>query len=821
MFPRFFQSLGMPADLASQLDRVEWHWRWPWALAIGLPLLVLAAIWIDRRQQASLPGASRRWRLTLTAARTTVLAILLFVLAGPTLTLDETLVRKPILAVLVDRSQSMELPANYESESNLAQLAAAYKLKGAHGDFLSPETRETLRDTPRIQFLYRLLLGPGEEFWESLGEKYEVRFYDFADGAERLEGDFSATDEEASSTLSAPTSGAKPLAEKATRIDAAVALAIDEAAGRSMAGIVLLSDGQDAGAGEPSPAAAIALTPPAPIFAVPIGSTLRFRDVSIVSLFAPTTVSRGDQITVSVVLESQGFAGRTVPVELWDDATRLDVDEVILRDGEQQPCELHFTPSTSGLKRLTVRTPSQPEEPKFLQANNTEVGAVRVVDDKLRVLLIDGQPRWDYRFLKNAMSRDHGLTGLKGPQPDRVLEAEVLQLPSEQRKTALPRDTKTLSQYHTIILGDATRELLDETFCESLKTAVLQHGVGLIIASGPRAMPHTLPPGLSEVLPVKVAAPLPGATAGLAAPTFAPFRWSITPAGSLVEPLRLSLDPEQNRAVWNDLPPFFWCAAVERPSPGATILAANRALDGPYGPLPLIASQQAGRGKVLFLGTDSTWLWRRNVGDRYFYKFWGQALRFVARTEAHEAGRTTLAVDPATVSPERPATIELFAYDSSGAPLKAERAPIRIESPNGLDAQGATVAALEALADPTTPGRFTATFTPFAAGEHLLAYTPADGRPTIETRLWVVDRADELRRPNVNLAALERWAARSPGGGIVAPPAFNELPSRLAGESRTVSRRVEAPLWDNWLLLALLAGVYCVEVALRRSLGGN
>ena len=46
-----------------------------------------------------------------------------------------------------------------------------------------------------------------------------------------------------------------------------------------------------------------------------------------------------------------------------------------------------------------------------------------------------------------------------------------------------------------------------------------------------------------------------------------------------------------------------------------------------YGPLPLIATHHAGRGKVLFVGTDSTWLWRQNVGDRFFYKFWGQAIR--------------------------------------------------------------------------------------------------------------------------------------------------------------------------------------------------
>jgi hypothetical protein len=40
------------------------------------------------------------------------------------------------------------------------------------------------------------------------------------------------------------------------------------------------------------------------------------------------------------------------------------------------------------------------------------------------------------------------------------------------------------------------------------------------------------------------------------------------------------------------------------------------------------------------VGTDSTWLWRRNVGDRFFYRFWGQAVRFVARRDEQTGSKS-------------------------------------------------------------------------------------------------------------------------------------------------------------------------------------
>src|SRR5207253_691426 len=119
--------------------------------------------------------------------------------------------------------------------------------------------------------------------------------------------------------------------------------------------------------------------------------------------------------------------GRKVPVELLENGKVLDTKELELRDTEQQRVDLTFRADQAGAHFLQVRVKKQPEEPEKLLGNNEDTAFIRVSEDQLRVLYIEGLPRWDFRFLKNAMRRDPGLGGResKGKQrtlPDIVLE---------------------------------------------------------------------------------------------------------------------------------------------------------------------------------------------------------------------------------------------------------------------------------------------------------------------------------------------------------------------------------------------------------------
>ncbi len=398
-----------------------------------------------------------------------------------------------------------------------------------------------------------------------------------------------------------------------------------------------------------------------PVFTVPVGAAARLADVAVVDVVASSLVSVGDTAQIAVTIESQGFDNRTVKVELRDGATLLDSKDLVLRGSEQQQVELAFHATEPGVRYLTVQVPPLPEEPEHLRANNTDTAVVRVSDEKIKVLYVEGPARWDYRFLRNAMKRDHGLGGVQSAGPDIVLEAEwrAAGRPPEQRRCPLPRTLDQLAKYHTVILGDASPRLLDPAFINLLDQAVRERGVGLIVEAGPLAMPHAYnnspsPPAAGErgrgegVLPKLLPVRLRGKVSGLEAPAFKPFRLELSPEGALHEALRFFDDPGKNQNAWTHLPPYYWCAPVERPAPAASVLVWNPSLQGDYGKLPLVASHYAGQGKVMFIGTDSTWLWRQNVGDRFFYRFWGQAIRFVARHGEAGSKKSWLEVRPGT-----------------------------------------------------------------------------------------------------------------------------------------------------------------------------
>jgi hypothetical protein len=320
-------------------------------------------------------------------------------------------------------------------------------------------------------------------------------------------------------------------------------------------------------------------------------------------------------------------------------------------------------------------------------------------------------------------------------------------------------------------------------------------------------MPHTFDERLKDLLPVR----LRSQAAGLEAPVYKPFRLELSPDGAVHEAMRVYDDPGRNQNVWSAMPPYYWCAAVDRPSPAATVLAWNPSLQGRFGKLPLIAYHYAGKGKVLFVGTDSTWLWRQNVGDRFFYKFWGQGIRFVARKDETGSKKNWLEVRPIRAQPGEQAQIELMAFSADGSPRSESKLAVRVLGAGSVNA-------VELAADPATKGRYTGKFTPQATGEYRVLFEATGGTEPVEAKIRVMAAAEELRHPNVNRPTMELLAGIS-GGQLVELPDLATIPDRLKGDARFTELHREATIWDNWLTLALLILLYSLDVGLRRLTG--
>jgi hypothetical protein len=789
----FLRFIGVSKDFLQHLEDARLTVQRPAVLWLGLALLVPLAVLIYRRQRQNLSSIPQPLIASLSAIRVLILALLVVVLAGPFLKIDHKNERKPIVALLLDHSQSMGLPAGpFPSESETQRMAQAAGYATANGQ-LDSETRRALGNLSRVKLTHAVLESSGERLLEPVSAKYDLRCYAFSKVLTPLPLDA------AHPHFAEPPNPGGP----ASHIGDVIGQVLDEAAGQPVAGVVLFSDGQNTGGRSVAEVAHAAADAGVPIYTVPAGSATRLRDVSVVDVFTSGLVSVGDTAQVAVTVESQGFDGRPVKVELREGETLVDSKDLVLRGSEQQQIELSFQAKEPGTHYLTVSVPPQPEEPESLRSNNSDIALVRVSDEKIKVLYVEGQPRWDFRFLKNAVRRDHGLAGRLGPQPEILLETE-LRRRSRGYSAALPGTLDELAQYHTVVLGDASPELLTPSFVKLLAEAVRERGVGLIVAAGPLAIPHRFDESLTELLPVRLRA----RAAGLEAPVYKPFRLELSADGAVHEAMRLYDDPGRNQNVWSVMPPYYWCAAVERASPAATVLAWNPSIQTRYGKLPLVAYQYAGKGKVLFVATDSTWLWRQNVGDRFFYKFWGQGIRFVSRRDDAGPKKSRLEVRPLRAQPGEQAQIELLAVTPDGTP--------RIEPKLGVRILGTTAQTVELTADPATKGRYLGRFTPQSTGDYRVVFDTSF--EPVEAKLRVQVAPEELRHPNVNRPTLELLANTS-GGRLVELPDLATIPERLKGDSRFTELHREATIWDNWLTLVLLVGLYSVDVGLRRLMG--
>lgn len=791
----FLKTINAGDDFLGHIGQASLTAQRPWVFWLGLVLLVPIGVFIHRRQARSLAGSPKALRSVLTAIRVTILLAMFVVLAGPYLKLDLSIDKKPIAAILVDRSASMNQPAGpFANDGEAARFAKAAGIP-TRGDVLAPDTRKLLDLLTRAGLAREGLSSGASTFLAPLAKTHDLRLFAF--------------DRELTLLALDPARPQVPEADAAqagsSLLNEAILRVLDDAAGRSLGGIILLSDGRDTTGRPPSEAARAALAVGAPIFPVRVGSSSRGKDIAITDLFAPSQVAVGDTVDVTVTLQSPGFEGRSARVEMSTGDGPPIAKDVVLRGAEPQVVTLSFPATKAGTVALSVNVPPPADEPEALRANNADVAFVNVTDEKLRVLIVDGLPRWDLRFLKNTARRDHGLGGAKG-------SAEVdVRLMAESRGRAggsgVPTTVDGLADYHVIVLGDVAAEDLGPAFFAALDIAVRDRGVGLIVEAGPLHAPQTWPQAAIDLLPVKLKAK----SSGIEAPAYGPFRLEVSPEGTIHEAMRLFDDPARNANAWSQMPPYYWCAAADRAASGATVLAWNPTVQGRFGKLPLVAQHYAGKGKVLFLGTDSTWLWRRNVGERFFSKFWGQAIRAVARKEQADAKRSSLEVHPPRAQAGESIRVDLRAMTAAGVALGAPKVALRVIGPGGA-------MPLEVAAETTGQGRFAGTLAPTTPGDYRVAYEPGNGLPPVEARFRVHASSEELRNPSVDSAALD-LLANTTGGRVVHADELAGLLKSIGGEAKRVEVHREASVWDNAFTLGLIVVLYSLDVGLRRLAG--
>ena len=555
--------------------------------------------------------------------------------------------------------------------------------------------------------------------------------------------------------------------------------------------VVLASDGDWNKGRPPLDAAQTLRLAQVPVYAVPAGSATKLPDIDLQSLDCPTMGVAGKPVRVPFTVVSSLPTERVVVATLAPSTGESLVKEVRIPAMSTVTDWIYWTPPAVGDYTVTLSIPV--EQGEILPDNNTRTAPIAIRQEKLKVLVIESVPRWEYRYLRNALSRDPGidvscllfqpgLTKRGGGNKDYIQK--------------FPSRLDELSRYDVVFLGDVgvgNGQLTDED-CRLLKGLVEYQASGLVFMPGWRGEQAALAgTPLEDLGPVVIDSARPDGTV-----SDGPRRLVLTEVGRKSLLTKLADNAQENLAVWESLPGGQWYGPVLRAKAGSEVLAVHEDATNEYGRIPLLVTRTFGAGKVLYMATDGAWRWRKGVEDKYHYRFWGQVVRWMAyRRNMAKGERMSLSFAPE--QPELGQTIALDARvaEASGEPLSRGEVLARITAPSG---------AVETVRF-TPPGGdgewgvFAATFAPTEPGMHAVVLTCRETGDTLEVSLFVQGSAEEgigkAARPEVlaEIAQLTR-------GRVVRPEEIAGLVDSLAAlpDPPPAVRRLQ--FWSHPLVAA-------------------
>jgi len=753
-------------------ERLQIHWNCPlWAtlLVAALTIACVFAIYANE-----ITTARRPLRLLLATLRLTALALVIGMIAQPTI--ESYQVGRPRLIVLVDRSASMAT----RDVDNFSDKPEALT---------------------RFEALKQILTEGDHSLLDVLQEKYQLDVVAFDEQFQHLvAGEPTLVDQLFSLQIADNTSGA-------TRLGDAIDYALRDLPGPPPTAIVLLTDGRATSGQTLQEAARRARELRVPLFTVALGSDRPRPDASIDDFVVEEIVFPGDRLQVEATLRAVGYGGRPARVTLRNSATGQRLAETTATlpvDGATERVQLAVRPNESGSLLLTLTVESIQGEAD--RENNVVTGTVEVRDQKLRVLLAQSSPSYEYRALKSLLERDPAVRLSAFLQEADADFAEV----DATAVRAFPATEKEMLAYDVILLGDLDPGLLPRAAWSALERFVVDHGGGLACIAGPRFMPAAFReiPSMQLLLPLDLQS-----VDSLRMSTNASQGYPVRPTalGRQTPSLQLGETSTASDAVWQGLPPVVAMLEINDLKLAARVLAVdpthiNRAGD----PLPVILRHYVGAGEVLLHATDETWRWRWRSDDRYFARYWGQVVRRLGRGRL-SASRTKieLLTDRPSYEPG-----EVVRLQARLAPANDSRIFVQLQS----NLEPPREVALQRRVG--RRGIFETSVQQLPAGN----YTARIVRPHLDDRAIATTFAirappRELARVATQTKLLRTVAELTGGRAYTAATASRLLDELPTPHELSVDAQPLRPLWNNPLTIAMFVFVLTAEWLLRRRYG--
>ncbi len=785
-------------DSSQEIDQWELAFRGGPLLGLLLILAAVAfAIFLYRREQL----VTRNRRITMMVLQASTLLLLILVLMKPYAKIKTSKESKRSMIVMLDTSRSMAIEDPRTSAGDVEEAAKALGKMALDAPSLGSDDargmKEQLGPSRRIDLARAALANEDMKLLDQLEESYDLRFFTF-DSRLRSEDPRSKVDLPASDNAQpAP----RPVAEgTSSQIGNAIEDAVDRFSGQPLAGAMVISDFAWVEGKDPVNVARRLKERRVPLYTVPVGLPAP-PDINVRGVIAPEVVFKGDRVPLRVKIESRGFAGKAVQLYFRVNEDEKESKQVTLRNGVQFEEFMFIPEAEAGTLELSFEIKLQ--EGEITEVNNATSHPVRILDEKIKVLYVEGMPRWEFRYLRWVLLRDPRLqVQFLMTQGDPALAAS-----SPLHIGRFPEDPKVALQYDLIILGDVSSSYFNAAQTELIEKLVRERGGSLLMLAGPMAAPSTYRDNpIGDLLPINIG------TGG----TFYPgsnVSPEVTADGQKSLATSLSLAPDVSSRIWRNVN-YMSLPNITGAKSGATVLLRlpkDNDADPDY---PLVAWHRYGTGKSLFVATEDLWRMRLEVGDRFHARFWGQTIQFLTLSRLLGANKQ-ISIETDSNSYSSGDQIRVFAnvLTESFEPVTGESYEVVLGEKDNPDSS----TTIEMTAVESTPGLYAGSYLASKDGNYEVKTQSqdADISNTAEFSVQTVDPEDRETAMQPDVA---RQAAEMSGGRQLNLASLGEFPGTLPEEKLIANTvKIERDLWDTPLWFILIAALAGAEWFLRRK----
>ncbi len=690
-------------------------------------------------------------RAVLWALDWALLALLLLLLWQPAISITALKQNQNIIAVVVDDSRSMGLK----------------------------DTGDT-----RQQEAVRLLEGG---LLKDLQSRYQVRMYRLGSTVERVDSLTQLTAQQPS-----------------TQIGRGLQQLADEAATLPIGAIVLVSDGADNAGGIDLQTTTELQRRRLPVNTIGFGRTELVSDVELEGFEVSNKALEGSRLEAQITIRQNGFGGKHARLNLSGSGKVLASRDIVLSGTGKQVEPLEFNAGPGGVKSLEVRL--DPLEGETNLENNKLTRVLLVTSGKHRILYVEGEPRWEYKFIRRAVDDDPAISvvSMLRTTQNKIYRQGISS--PEELAEGFPSKPEDLFEYEGLILGSVEEAFFTPGQSQAIKDFVDRRGGGLLFLAGRWSLAdggYNVAP-FADLLPVQ----LPNRKDTFQRNFLAA---ELTDAGRRSLLCRIDDDADKSNSHWEILPYLANYQDPGFPKPGAVVLAN---VDSGGKRLPLLVTENYGRGRSGVFATAGSWRWRMQqpLGDVSQETFWRQLLRWVVGATPT---RVVASTPNANLQDEGHLQLRAEVRDLQYEPASDAQVEAKIIHPDG---SSETVALHP---EPLSAGVYAADWQAQQTGSYVAEVTAHQAGKVLGKDALTFRREDgqaENFHREQNKELLSKLAEQT-GGKYYSPSDAKALTREISFSEAGITGRETKEIWDMPFVFLLVLGLKSTEWLLRRRWG--